>query len=94
MEIPTLNFRLNRRYAENLPRVLTQAERIIAKFGGPYKLAEQLGVRPSTVYRWTYPKSKGGSDGVIPTKSINKLLRLARVHGIFLTGDDLYPGRR
>lgn len=94
MEIQTIKLRLNRRYPENLPKERSQAERIIEKFGGAYKMAATLGARPSTVYRWTYPKEKGGCGGLVPSTAMPKILALARREGVFLTGDDLYPGRK
>ncbi len=69
----------------------TQAERIADKFGGPTQLANALGLSPSTVYRWNYPKSKKGSDGIIPTSQLRRVLEAAAARGIVVTAEDLYP---
>ena len=70
-----------------------QAQKIIDKFGGPYILADALGVAPSTVYRWTYGRD-AGTDGVIPSVSVPKIQRAARIHGIVLTPQDWLPERK
>lgn len=72
---------------------LTQAERVIARFGGPATLARILGKDPATVYRWTYSRAKGGTDGLIPSSALRQVLEAARREGIFIGPDDLYPGR-
>lgn len=81
----------------------TQAQRIIAKFGSPYKLAKLLTmvkqledpharpVHPSTVYRWTYDKNIGGAGGVIPNREIEWIKKVARYNGILLTDADWSP---
>jgi len=65
-----------------------QARRIIDKFGSEYRLARLIGAAPSTVYRWTYPVSDGGTGGLIPLKWHDKILQVARIEGIFLTKED------
>jgi DNA-binding transcriptional regulator YdaS (Cro superfamily) len=55
---------------------------VIKKFGGQYKLAKKLGVAESTVYRWTQPRSNGGTGGYIPCPQIPKILKLAKKEGI------------
>ena len=69
-----------------------QAGRIIEKFGGHKRLALILGIHRATVYRWTWPTARGGTGGVIPTKMVAQIIRAARVEGIFLSSDDLFPG--
>lgn len=70
-----------------------QAEKIITKFGNARRLAQLIGVHPVNVYRWTYPRARGGTDGLIPTASLAKVLLAARADGILLTMDDLAPER-
>ena len=70
-----------------------QAEKIIAKFGNARRLAKLIGVHPVNVYRWSYPRTRGGTDGLIPTASLAKVLYAARSDGILLTMDDLAPER-
>jgi hypothetical protein len=72
----------------------SQARRIFQKFGNARRLAQAIGCQPSTVYRWDYPKDKGGTGGLIPSSALPEVLEAARQAGIFITSDDLYPGRR
>ncbi len=81
------------------PKPRTQAERVIAKFGGPYKLSKAVAalgdpaktLHPVSIYRWVYPKAKGGTGGLIPTASMPLVIEAARYDGIFLSVDDLDP---
>lgn len=75
----------------NDKRPLTQAEVVIGKFGSAHKLAKLLGCEESTVYRWTYPRANGGTDGIIPGRSLRRVLELAKSSGIAITPHDLYP---
>jgi len=75
-----------------------QAMRIIKKFGGPRNLMRAFqevdpGNAPnaSTIYRWTYAKNKGGTGGIIPTGVMLRLVQVARLYGIILHPEDLYP---
>ena len=52
-----------------------------------------LGVDVSRVYRWTYPRSRGGSDGVIPARHQARLLSEASKRGLPLRPDDFFPKR-
>ena len=74
---------------------MTPAEKIIRKFGGAYRLSEALAAlgpecyrRPSTIYRWTYPKEKRGTDGRIPTRDVDLIKAAARGVGVYLTTED------
>lgn len=55
---------------------MTQARKIIDALGGAQKTAELLGYTPATVYRWTYPKSRGGTDGLLPSAAVRKIRAL------------------
>lgn len=70
--------------------MMTQADRIIKKFGGAYSLAAKLGVSVSTVYRWTYPKPRG-TGGLIPAAVMPQILLAAEIYKIRLTTTDLSP---
>lgn len=86
----------------------SQAQRIIDKFGSPYRMALSLtqarratnpkapAVAVSTVYRWTYPRGPitRGTGGFIPTRMVQTVKDAARREGIFLTEEDWYPGAR
>ena len=57
----------------------TQAGKIITKAGGARNLsrliefATGIKVDPSAIYRWNYPKDKGGTGGFIPSSAIPKV---------------------
>lgn len=75
----------------------TQAERIYAKFGGVPQLfhsMQRAGVKRSlpSIYRWNYPRSHGGSDGIIPTAAWSAIMKAARFEGIIIGPEDLFPG--
>lgn len=83
---------------ERLENRRSQADTVIEKFGGVQPLIEmarsvdpELSWAPSTIYRWTYPKSEGGTGGIIPPNSLGFLMRVARIHGIRLVPEDFYP---
>lgn len=64
----------------------TPAERVIGKFpGGARALAALLGVAPVTVYRWTYPKVRGGTGGLVPSEYHERILKLAEAEGLRLS---------
>ena len=74
----------------------TQAERIYAKFGGASKLCKAMvdaGVPRvvSAIYRWNLPRSHGGTDGLIPSSALPDVLKAARLYGIVITPEDLFP---
>lgn len=62
------------------------AEHVIRKCGGAARVAEMLGLDVSSVHRWTYPQSKKGAAGRVPSKRQAELMRKARDAGI-----DLHP---
>lgn len=66
------------------------AEQVIEKCGGHQAVAEMAGVHVSRVHRWTYPKERGGTGGLIPTQHQQKLLDEARDRGIDLGPSDFF----
>jgi hypothetical protein len=68
------------------------ANTIIEICGGVGVVAEMTGRDLSRVHRWTYPKDKGGTDGLIPTDAAQELMREARKRGIPLTPEHFFPG--
>ena len=81
----------------------TQAAQIIARFGGAYPLsramracadtdASRASRSPSVIFRWTYPRSRGGTDGRIPNAAWPAVLDAARYMGIFLTDKERQAG--
>jgi hypothetical protein len=69
-----------------------QARKIVAKFGNELLTANALGVSRITVYRWQYAKPYG-TDGLIPNRMVERVQRIARLHGIVLTDRDWTPER-
>lgn len=74
--------------------MITQAERILNKFGGPLKLAKalkEIGCAKSItqIYKWTYKREKGGTNGIIPNAALFDIVQAAKAKGIVLTSEDL-----
>ena len=67
------------------------AAAIIEKCGGHAAVAGWLGLDISRVYRWTYPKERGGTGGLIPAQYHQPILRHAIAAGKGLTPDDFFP---
>lgn len=67
------------------------ASTIIKKLGGEARVAQATKTAFTAPYRWQYPKSKGGTDGVIPQKHHRSLLALAREQGVDLNADEFLP---
>ncbi len=63
---------------------LDPARSIIAKIGIE-KVAEVTGKHVSRVYRWMYPKERGGTGGFIPQADAQTLLQYSRENGIALS---------
>lgn len=82
------------------PEPKSQAERIIAKFGGArclMKAINALGdvsITAASVFKWTYGPERGGTGGVIPTRMVQTVMRAARREGIYLDESDFYPGKK
>lgn len=66
------------------------ASRVIKKCGGHRVVAEWLSVDVSQVFRWTYPKERGGTDGRIPSRHQEALLEAARAKEIRLRPADFF----
>ena len=66
----------------------TVAGRVIEKCGGFRQVAEWLGLDLTSVYRFTYPRERGGTGGLIPSKYLTPLVQKAQENGIDLQGND------
>jgi len=66
------------------------AENIIQKCGGPRVVAEMVGIHISNVYRWTYPRERGGGGGLIPAVHQRVILVKAKERGIEISPDDFF----
>lgn len=75
----------------NAPEKLEPAASIIDRFGGPEAVQQITGADRTRVYRWTQPKEKGGTDGLIPFKHVPTLIAAGRERGVKLSADDFLP---
>jgi len=66
------------------------ATTIINRCGGVSVVAEWLKLNPTSVQRWTYPKERGGTGGLVPSKRQEALMRAAREHGKVLRPEDFF----
>lgn len=57
-----------------MTQVSPVASRIIAKCGGHQIVADALGLDVTRVYRFTYPRERYGTGGLIPSKHQPTLL--------------------
>lgn len=71
----------------------TQAARI-TRICGVERLARWTSRTVTQVYRWDYPKAKGGSGGLIPAFHHQAILDGARDEGVKLRASDFYPVKR
>jgi hypothetical protein len=67
----------------------TPAERMYDAFGNAKRLAVLCGLDIVSVYRWNYPKEKGGTGGNIPHGNFEKILAAAKANKIKITKSDL-----
>lgn len=67
------------------------AEQVIEKCGGVANTARIVGRSQSWVYRWTYPKDKGGTGGRVPQSAQLKLLEAAGRGEINIQPVDFFP---
>lgn len=67
------------------------SEKVIEKCGGSTALSAWLNLSRSTVLRWTYPPSRGGTGGHIPAKYMQPILARAAVEGRALSIEDFFP---
>ena len=71
------------------PSDMSPAELAISRFGGHAELAKAIGRDVSRIHRWTYPASRGGTDGQIPGSALRCILEAAQRAGIQLSADEL-----
>ncbi|GAA4169278.1 hypothetical protein GCM10023069_25580 [Shinella granuli] len=68
---------------------LDPAKSIIAKIGIE-KVSEITGKHVSRVYRWMYPKERGGTGGLIPQSEAPALLSYAKANDIELSPAEFF----
>lgn len=67
------------------------ASTIIKKLGGEAKVSEITETAYTAPYRWQQPRSKGGTDGLIPQRHHPRLLAYAQENQIELDASDFLP---
>lgn len=67
------------------------ASTIIALCGGFHAVAEMTGRTLTRVHRWTYPKDRGGTDGLIPSDAAQALMTAASKRGLPLKPGHFFP---
>ena len=71
---------------------LIPAAALIERLGGITVVMDAIGTgASSTVHRWTYPKARGGTAGLIPQRHIPALMEFARDRGIEVSAEDFIP---
>ncbi len=71
--------------------VMEPASTIISLCGGFEAVARMTNRSEVRVRRWTYPKSRGGTDGLIPSDCQKILMNAARRDGLPLTPMHFFP---
>lgn len=66
------------------------ASNIITICGGVAIVAQWTGLNRTSVLRWTHPKERGGTGGIIPAKHQAELLRRAKAAGKRLFPSDFF----
>lgn len=74
-----------------MQQALEPASSIIELFGGTAAVQAITGASRTRVYRWTQPKSAGGTNGMIPMDSALKLLQHAHEHNLPVTAEHFLP---
>lgn len=69
---------------------LDPALSVIKSLGGFEKVAEITKKHISRVYRWTYPKDRGGTGGFIPQADAEILLAHAKAHDLPVTAESFF----
>lgn len=69
-----------------------QAAKIVAKFGGEAACARACGLSRMTIYRWQYRRPYG-SDGMVPSRQVDTVMKAARMWGVCLVDSDWWPER-
>jgi len=77
--------RIKRKFA-----IMNIAKHVIDKCGGAPTVAAWLGLGESTVYKWPYPKHRGGAGGLVPSRYQQDLIYRARENGVDLTPGDFF----
>lgn len=72
---------------------LTPAQYVIRVFKGVRSTARILGRSPSSVSKWTKPKSSRGTEGKVPGPAQHIIIKKAQELKLDITANDLLFGR-
>jgi hypothetical protein len=84
---------MSRPYSRTHTPRFTQAARFIDKAGGVTALASMLGVARTSIYGWLRPVEKGGTDGLIPSSAVPKVIFAFDLHNIYISAYEWDPRR-
>ena len=70
--------------------VSTVAKAVIEKCGGIKVVMGICGVSRNAVYKWTYPKDRGGTGGIVPHYAAELLLANAKSGGVNVRPEDFF----
>lgn len=71
---------------------LEPARSVISALGGTGAVSRITGVDRTQVWRWTQPREKGGTDGLIPPEHQGALLSFAEANGKAVTAEMIIRG--
>ncbi|UOA14494.1 hypothetical protein [Sulfitobacter dubius] len=67
------------------------AASIISALGGPTAVAETIGIHRTRVSMWQAPRERGGTNGMIPYRHIEKIMEMARAQNVSLGPESFMP---
>ncbi len=70
----------------------TPAEIMVQRLGGVTDAARALGMARRSIYRWLWPRAKGGTGGRIPTNKQRKVLAACAKAGRPMTSEEIVIG--
>ena len=53
-------------------------------------LSQDLDLKRIQIYKWTYPKYRGGTDGLIPSRHQKKIIECAKRRGVAMPPNDFF----
>jgi len=75
---------------EQKTNVSPVAKNVIQKSGGVGKISQITGRAESSIYKWTYPKEKGGTGGLIPAEAQAELMAASMRGEVDLCAEDFF----
>lgn len=71
-------------------KVLPIAAHVIEKCGGVVRVHELTGRATSSIFKWRWSKSKGGTGGVVPSEAQQELMAAVKRGEVDLTPADFF----